>query len=343
MFPRNLVSRLSKLMIAILLAANLLAPKALVPEPIETFIGSAWSGIRIGATSDADIKRTFGTEKGAIRPEALNVKVIEGTPFRVDALLNGRGDKAKVTAIRLGYPEPGPVLEDYLKPLGQPSIPYFVTGRIENWQLDVIETRGIAMFSLDGRVRATLLLPPAKLDALTNGLTMAPTDVEVYDPKFTDQELLVEYGDIDVNLTSSKVNFRSKHDIERDIEDELTRRSRAKYLDYDRRGDATLDAQVDIRYDDRRQTLTIEVRLSVDGKNILGRVSASGSDSVRYAKVMEAPRIETSMQILDVLEDARDELEENFDAAVRKQRPPTKEEIRNAQWAQITDRATMKL
>ncbi|MBL8059756.1 MAG: hypothetical protein JNK63_03455 [Chthonomonas sp.] len=325
-----------------LLLAGLVGATPLVPEPIDRFIGISWSGIRIGATTDADIKRTFGTEKGAVRPEALNVKVVEGTPFRVDALLDGRGDKAKVTAIRLGYSQPVPLTE-ILKPFPDEAVTYYHEGRIEDWNLSVIETRGIGIFALQGQAKVALLLPPAKLEELTAGLSMAPTEVLEYDPKFTDDELLVEYGDVGVTLTSSKINFRSKREIENDIEDELTRRSRAKYLDYNRSGRATLSARIDVRYDDRRQTLTIDAQLSVYGENALGKVSASGSDSSRWTKIVEAPRIESSRAILDIVEEARTDLERNFDAAVRRQRPPTKEEIRNQTWAQIIDRATKSL
>lgn len=329
-------------MISAILAIGLLAPKPLIPQPIDGFVGNEWSGIRIGATTDGDIKRRFGTEKGAIRPEALNVKVAEGTPFRVDALLDGRGDKAKVTALRLAYSGAGPSSDELSKILSERPERFYFEGRLEDWALDVFETRGIGLFVLNDRTSVALLVPPAKLDLLTQGLDSAPTDIEPYDPTFTDDQLLVEYGSIDVYLSGSKVNFRSKRDIENDIKDELTRRSRARYLDYDRRGKARMDARVDIRYDDRRQTFTIDVRLTVDGENALGRVSASGGESKRWAKVLEAPRINDSRMVLDVLEKARDDLEDEFDAAVRKQRPPTKEEIRTATWATLINRATSK-
>lgn len=323
-------------------------PSPLNPEPIERFVGVSWSGIRIGATTDDSLKKTFGVNKGPIRPEACLVKTVEGAPMRVDALLDGRGGKAKVTAIRLEYPGVAPRVSELEAAMSEKSIAYYQPGRIEDWSVRVFPSRGIACFVFGEdemqRTSVILLMQPTRLADLVSDLRRGErTAVEIYDPRFSDDDLLVEYRSVSVNVNGSNVDFRRKRDIEDDIDDELRRRSRARFMDYSSRGDATMSASVNVRWDEKRQTFTIDATISLSGRNALGNVSASGSASDRWTKVTTRPNIASSRDIMSVVEDARNELERNFDAAVLKQRPPTKEEIRRATWAQMVNRATATL
>ncbi len=334
--------------ILFLFAMAVAAPAPLNPQPISQFDGRSWSGITLGVTTDDDLKKTFGVNKNPIRPEAVYVKTVADAPMRLDALLDGRGGKAKVTALRLEYPGRAPSVVELETSLQEKSVAFYAVDRYEDWSVRVFPSRGIAAFVMGEkefmRTSLILLMQPTRLGDLVNSLRREqPTPVTAYNPRFTDDDLLVTYGDISVSLTSSSVDFQRKRDVEDDIEDELRRRSRARFMDYSSRGAATMNASVSVRWDERRQTYTIDATVSLAGRNALGNVSASGNQSEKWTRIANKPRITSSRDILNVVDDARTELERNFDDAVLRQRPPTKEQIRAAQWAALINGATQSL
>ncbi len=320
----------------------------LTPEPVPQFDGKEWSGITLGVTTDGDIKKDFGSDKSPIRPEALQVRTVEGTQVIVTALLNGRGTKALVTAIRLDYPGlSGPLMAVVTNSMGITPFERFAETRYEDWSVFAFEERGVVCFALNNgantRVQMIVLMQPDRVPDLLRTLDKEPSEVEEYDPRIEDRDLRVDYGTVSVNLTGSSVDFRSKREYENDIRDDLERRGRSRYLDFYSQSNNVMSSTVTVRWDSRRETLTYSANLSVSGRNVLGNVSASGSASRTITRVRERPGINSSRDIRRVVEEARDDLERNFDTAVRRQRPPTKEEIRFAEWNRLVNEATTAL
>lgn len=335
---------LTVLTACVLTAGAFAQASPLAPESLESFVGVSWSGIRLGATTDGDLKRTFGTQKSTFRPEAVRVRTVESAPYRIDALLDGRGDKAKVAALRLEFLGNAPTLEALEAAMGTKTLAFYPRQRFEDWSIRVFPERGIALFLLGeppvARPAVALLMNPSRLADLTAGLLREPSDVEEYDPRFSDQELTITYGRVMVTLTGTNVDFQRKRDLEIDIEEELMGRSRARFLEYRRGSPIALNASVNVRWDTRRKTMTYDVSLGVSGRNVLGDVGASGSSSQSFSRIENRPLVRDMRTIGRLLDEARDELERNFDNAVLRQRPPSKEQIRNAIWADLTNRAT---
>ena len=321
------------------------AAEIVKPDPTENFVGLSWSEMRIGATTDAQIKKLYQLDKPAIRPEALRLKIAERDLKRVDVLLNGRGAKATVSGFYLQYePGKGPEIATLGKAISKEPMVGFPANRYEDWSVAGFADRGIFALcqNIGGKQIAeiVLLLAPEAAEYALRGWEAEPTRIEKYDPVITFEDLLITYGRASGSVSGSNVEFSRREDIEDDIQYELERSGRSRFLQYDRRGNAQVSGSLNVGWDKKRKEVTYSVTVSASGTNLLGNVTASGSAERTFRRMEEKPRVRSERFIIDLIRDARDDMERNFDSAVSRQRPPTATEIRYREWMKIVNDAT---
>jgi hypothetical protein len=158
------------------------AQSFLQTESMRDFDGREWSGIRLGRMNDSDIKKRFKVEKGAIRPEALKFVMEKGSTVRVDALLDGRGGKAVVRALRVEYLGRDPYLMQLVDDWDERPEMFYQKGRTEDWHLEVFEKRGVIAVVLGPEMRSNvdcfILMDPDRVGVVTRQFVERPTRIE---------------------------------------------------------------------------------------------------------------------------------------------------------------------
>lgn len=277
----------------------------------------------------------------------MRLRLGEDADSRVDVLLDGRGGQAKASAFRVELIRNAPSIQDLATLWSETPQTYFAETRYEDWSVVAFLNRGVAFFVMGSGERTrpvfAVLTTPDNVKLLLQGLEDAPTEIEPYNPRIDPEDLIIQYDRVSVDLSTTGVDVRDRLRIQDDLAYDLERRLRASFLEYRRGGDGNLSGRVTARWDSRRQTLTIEVVLSASGNNLLGSVSASGSGEDRYTRVSERPLLRDDRLLRRAFDEAMRNLEDNFDAAVRRQRPPTREAIRNAEWLRRVNDATRRV
>lgn len=312
--------------------------------PFSSFDGKSWSGLTIGTSTDSSIKKQFAIAKGAIRPEALRLMVAAPVEYRVDALLDDRGSKARLAAIRIEALGAGSTVKNLVQELGETPKQSFPIERFEDWSVFSFEKRGITVFAIGPNemevAKVIVMTHPIHVPQFLTSLTADKTQISEYDPKFSREDLTVRFDRPSVNIRTSNASVDRRSSVESDAQADLMRRTYGEFLRYDYSGSGTMSCNVDVRWDSRRRELNIEATVSASGRNALGDVRATGSDSRTWRDYDNRPNLRNPDVILNIIDNARRECEQNFDDAVRKQRPPSKEEIRNSVWNQIINSAT---
>lgn len=150
---------------SILLASVILAsptaiePERLNPQPISTFDGKVWTGLPLNGITDGEIKKKYRTEKGAVRPEALKIITTSESGVRVDALLDGRGDKAVMQAIRVGY-DRSVDIEKLSEELHEKPVRLFTRERHEDWWVEAFVDHGVIALVIEGQCDTFFLTSP---------------------------------------------------------------------------------------------------------------------------------------------------------------------------------------
>lgn len=196
--------------------------------PVWEFDGAVWGGIKLGVHKDPELKKLFGAGKGGIRPEALKIPVQDPT-LRLDALMDARGSKAKVKALRLEYTKPQD-LEILTEKLGVTPVNLYQEERWEDWSVAHYPGKGICALLLNDKAFVFLLGDPVLME---NSLKRLSTDltevVERPDPgAFWDR--IVTYDNVRVSVQQSKtprvpteLDSYARRRIESDVEAKLIR------------------------------------------------------------------------------------------------------------------------
>lgn len=229
---------LSVLAVLLGLAAVVPAQTIFNPGPLRDFDGREWCGLTLNHMTDSQIKRRFRTEKGAVVPEALKMVAEKGETTRVDALLDGRGDKAVMRAIRVEYLGRPPSLMQLTDDWDERPVEYWKKGRTENWHLEVFEQRGVIAVmlgpTLTSRIDCFLLMDPDRVPVVTRGFSETETRIERPRDPGEGRNQVVSYGFVNANFDPSGdrpdwMDRRYCGEIERAMEAEA-RRYRGKFL-----------------------------------------------------------------------------------------------------------------
>jgi hypothetical protein len=199
-----------------------------VAPPIWSFDGSNWGGIKLGVHKDSELKKLFGAGKGGIRPEALKIPA-QDAGLRLDALMDARGGKAKVKALRLEYTNPQD-LEPITKNLGVEPMTLYQQERWEDWSIVSYPGKGICALQMNGRAFVFLLGDPRLMDNSLRRFSPDVTDVVERPDPGADWDRIVTYDSVRVSIEQSKTpKFPSELDsharrrMESDVEAKLLR------------------------------------------------------------------------------------------------------------------------
>ncbi|MCH7945797.1 MAG: hypothetical protein IIC73_07270 [Armatimonadetes bacterium] len=260
------------------LTAAAWAQRPFVPPPIEAFDGKQWAGMVLGRTTDAEIKRMYQTQRGAVYPEALAFRPLQTAPY-VDALLDGRGAKARVQGFLIRYGNGGPTPEAIAEALDeQPSL-WYHPGRTEPWHAAVFWKRGVVLIvdedQPDGRARGILLcLPEAVQNAMIDMTTVVTPYENRPDPGRNWNRSVNVWGlDLSLDLAPG-VDEGEFEGLEKEVEDVAVSLGTGPRVVYIRGGRSRYTVEVSAVYDLEKDEMVWTGWASMSAGTPYGQVSA---------------------------------------------------------------------
>ncbi len=307
-------SRLSLACASLCLATFASAQPVIDPAPLASFGGQDWSGLTLNRDTDSDIKRKFKTEKGAVRPEGLKLVAEKGSTIRVDPLLDGRGGKAVMRAIRVEYKGRGPSIFDLTDAWDERPVEMYQRGRTEDWHLEFFETRGVIAVVLQNETHPSvfILCDPDRLAVVQRQFTNERTRIErPRDPgEGWDRTVRFSNANVNVDLDGSRPERMGRRWMD-DFTDSVREEARYYKGDTLRSGGGSGSMTINVtsgRF--RDDTATFKVNLSLYTKTPYG-------DLTRFSD--ESRTIESSHRArgVDLVRAALREMDDNIRRTVR--------------------------
>jgi hypothetical protein len=324
---------------AIGILAMVLSPAdRLEPQPLPTFDGKAWSGLTLGGITDGGIKKRFQIEKGAIRPEGLKIVTTKDSGVRVDALLDGRGEKATMRAIRVAYDSPldlGKLGED----LREVPVSMYLRERNENWRVVAFIDRGVLAVEVDGRCNTVFLCQPVMVGTALRDFSDRTSPVTAPRDAGDGWDRIIRF-----NYTSSSVTLGSnKPDgLDADWRRRLGRRMeneaesiREQSLRFSSSGDGRMSISVTSDKFDKDGEANFTVSASLSADSPYGRIDKSASRSRKLGDNYDR-------KLIQLFNDVAYDLARDLRYAIQRMGPPPKEESRRKALDRVMDGATRK-
>ncbi len=335
------MNRIALLLVGLLVPGFVLAQNAVVPKSLASFDGKTWSGLTIGVDTDASLKKSWKTGKGAVRPEALRLETSD-PDVRLDAILGGRGARAVLESIYLEYLRAPREIAAIAKELNEEPVRYWQRERNEDWYVVAFPGRGVIAYVFNGDPGRTeyasviLLTPSSRVAASLRGYADEPTRiVPVFDPGanwnratlFSDTRCRISPSSTNRPGSLSDVNIRR---LERSTEDDMRRAYARGAMAFDRNGRG--------RYE-----------ISVTSGKFNDKFEASFSGSAKYTADTPYGPIEVTeyesrtiksdhYRDLDrLLATLMDDLERKVEDAVRRLGPPPVDALRKTAVAEMLD------
>jgi hypothetical protein len=321
-----------------LLLVGATAAERLAPKPIESFDGKAWAGLALGALTDSEIKQKYQTEKGAIRPEALRITTERDSGVRVDALLDGRGGKAVMRAIRVEFEKP-PSLDQLAEAFGEKPVAMYNRERHEDWRILAFIDRGVLAMDVQGKVDTFILCSPDRVGDALNVFYDQPSPVTIPSDPGRNWDRILRFNDVDVTVSlgsnrPSTLDYDWRRRVERRLqnEGESTRRGSLRYG-----SSYTGELKVRVSSDkfDKDGDSNFTVSVSVAGGSPYGQISQSASASKKIWNSYER-------RVQDLYEDAMLDLDRDVRGAIQKLGPPPKEQLRKLAMEKVYSGACSK-
>jgi opacity protein-like surface antigen len=314
------------------------AADRLQPQPIETFNGQSWAGLTLGEDTDGSIKRAFQTEKGAVRPEALKFVNDRRDGVRVDALLDGRGGKAVLRAIRVQYDDQYPDLQKLSETLAERPLELWPRERTEDWRVLAFMQRGvIAVVAGSGARQYTpivFLCDPKRMAASLEDYEERETPIgRPFDPG-QDWDRVVRFGQIRWDFSYGKnkpeeFNGFWQRDLKNRIEDDITDSRRLRY-------DSRVGGSVTVNMstgDFRDGEAEFRFNITMHAQTPYGSVTKFGNESRKISGNRRS-------RVHDLFRDAWRELEDEVVQAVRSFGPEPVSAARDRTLAVLMDALT---
>lgn len=255
---------------------------------IGTFQGTEWAGIKLGAHTDSDLKKLFKAGKGGIRPESLRLPN-SGSAVRVDALMDARGAKAKVKAIRVEFNN-WQSLEPTTKLLGVDPVRLYQRDRWEDWSIAYYPGKGVAALQLEDKAFVFLMGSPVLMDQAVRKFSLQPTDIvkrpdpgENWDRVVTYDMARVRVEQTKTNRVPSELDSRARSRIEQDFEDRLRRVSRGSLI-YGFNQGGSFDINVSIGGFNDKSEADVRYNSSLTAQTPYGPITVTQSHSLRMKK-----------------------------------------------------------
>lgn len=313
-------------------------------QPLSAFDGRQWSGLILGEQKDPDLKKLFKAGKGSIRGEGMLVPTQGSTGVRVDALLDGRGAKATLQAIRVEYTVNAPTLDDLVEDLKEEPDIRWQADRWEDWAIAAFPKRGIiAVIKEAGSRRpvmdAFFLARPELVQESVSRFSRTETDVvEVPDPGY-DWDRVLGFGDIEVQVNQDAtarvpedLTERGRDRLQERVEDWLRSLRRGPVV-YDRisRGRYLINVRLGAFNDKGESRVNYSAKLNAGSPYGPVEVSASSTRTIKDRYLT---------RISDDIEDLMDQIDRNAVERVRKLGPPPVSQKRDQAVANLMDLLT---
>lgn len=319
------------------LAVALVRAEPLQPMPLWTFNGSEWSGLRLGAQTDADLKKAFGAGKGAVRPEALRLTSADQN-VRVDALLDGRGGKAVMRAIRVEW-DNGPSVAEVAAQLKTEPVELYDPTRHEDWGVIQFPGKGVLAVVLNRRIDFWLLAAPAVADKIASSFTSQPSEVRPVPDPGEGWDRTVIYGLVQATVRvpsndniPSALNSSGRDDLQSYAVRE-GRNLRGRPLEFQRGESGRLTIEISYgRFNEKGET-SVTISAALNSGSPYGVFTSSASQS----RKIDSSYIRRTLDLLDSVLEA---LMDTASDRIRALRPPPPETRRLAITARMLDEAT---
>lgn len=324
--------------LSLVLAGNLLVADRLDPQPLTSFDGKSWSGLTLGSHTDKDIKKLFQTDKGAVRPEALKLLTVKDSGVRVDALLDGRGEKAVMRAIRLEYDVPV-ALDKLTDDLGSQPTSLYMPERYEDWRVLSFEDRGVVAVEMNGRITTFFLCAPSQVGYALKDFTTKENRISIPRDPGEGWDRIVRFSDTDSTVTigSDKPDWMDsdwRRRLGRRLENEAES-VRESSLRYTSSANGSLSIRLSSERFNKDGEANFTVNVSLSTTTPYGRFSQSASRSRKLGESFDR-------KLVDLFEDAVQELGQDVRYAVQKLGPPAKESFRASALDRLMANATRK-
>lgn len=314
--------------LSLLFATALTLSGPMDPPPITMWDGKEWGRIVIGETTDRNVKEMYDTEKGALRPEALKIQVRKDAGAAVNVLLDGRGEKARATAIAIdfktGY-EPTDLSGFDLERA-------YVRNRSLDWHIAFDVDKGLGLFVVEGKVRSALLATPNRIRALVDRTSEEASELVAFRDEFKDIRSLGNIGYVDASASASGIDIRDDRDVERDLKNRFERFLRFSdwlNLRFGSRGRVSVTARADYS---TSKGGNMSVNVSATVESAYGLIEGSGSGSDSLAKGSRNPRWYDARPFQDAMDEAYQVLIADLRGELRKRIPATPEAGARRDW-----------
>jgi hypothetical protein len=267
------------------IAASVFAPQGVRVEPLSAFDGRRWGDLSLNELSDPELKRQFKAGKGAVRAEGMSIPTVGSSGVRVDALMDARGAKAIMRAIRLEYIVNPPSLADLAEEFAQEPVFQWQMGRWEGWRLASFPSRGLIGVQGEGELepRVWFLAAPEKAKLALTRFSKSETEIVDRPDPGENWDRVVAYSEVSSDITMDRSD-RIPGDLDSrgrsrliDRVEEVFYSMRRGALVYDRGGDSA--ARVNVRFgtvNDKGES-RITVSASIDAVTPYGRFTISDS------------------------------------------------------------------
>ncbi len=256
------------------------------PPPLWTFDGLSWGGVKLNVHKDGDIKKLFGGGKGGIRPEALRLTSSDPS-IRVDALMDARGSKAVVRALRVEYAVNPPSVQEAAEKLGIEPVYFYQPERWENWCIAAFPGRGTCALILDGKAWVWLLGSDHLMESSLRVFSREETQVVERPDPGANWDRVVTYESVRVSIQQSKtprvpdeLDSRARRRLESDVEAKMLRVVRGPAL-YGMGGGGSFTVDVTVGgFNDKGESM-VQFSSSLNASTPYGPLTVSQSHSLK--------------------------------------------------------------
>ena len=304
------------------------------PQPLQTFDGVSWSGLSLGQTTPADLRKQYRLGPGGYDP-SLQLAQPKGAVLRVDALFAGRSKTSVTSCISLQYqPGHGPDLAAIKAAAGEEQ-DYYLRGHLEDWRISEFPKRGIVLFVLSGpggpEVVQALLLAPAAVEQGVPGLTTDVCPVEARIDPNAGRPKVAEFGNANVTFDVQGIALKDADKQKSDVVAQIQGATARGTLHYRDGADGTYAVTIKVSCDAKGAcSETVSASINADGP-----YGPASGGSTMFLPVVPAVggTVDYSIALAGVMVEA----EKQFAADIRGQGPPPLEQVRETAWTKILE------
>lgn len=313
-------------------------------DSLRDFEGREWGGVRLDETTRDDFKRRYKTRGGKfVRPDALIVTPSSSAPWEIQALVDGKGNDARLTGFHLTFRDRGIRLDRVLEEIDAPTEEGYPRERFSDWNLTLVPNRGIALMVVhedDDRVPFALLTTRSRLERIGNALERNPTPVRDIADRFDRLDRTVEIGNTLVNLTRKDLRPRFEDLTLSGVRLRLPREIQSSDIRYSGRGSGSVIVNISIGFRDGDRNNAVSAFAQLNGSNERGGVSAGGTGRYPLDRKESDAKRDVDQAIRTAFELAIVDLRRQVARKINGQKPSSPADYRAGAFVRLIDAAT---